>query len=948
MRTVGTTVFKQWVILLLTVWIPGGSLFAFDSDSADEYAFRLLDDYAVEVSVTGIEAVRFEPEFTVLYTEERILQVREQLTLPRYRVAAWRKPGAREVTKNQFEAATPYRLRADSAELSEDGAVRWSFPEHPDFELVAGLRPSEEVGEPQLWFRMTAKKQGYYSVGYTGAPELEPQDAEGVFQPLVWHERRFPEDSYLTLEYNCSIPGTLVSRGGTTYGVLADPGSLPFRVPTLRNNLFGVTVRNGEGRAQPMVFAPVLGGDGSELEPGDSVEFDLLLVVRPGGWNETVEYIARSILGFRDYRENTLNSLNETFENMIDYGMSEYSRFLIPHRGSSYATDMPGAVKNVSALDPFGVSLVVDDEAIFTERAKPIMEYLLSREKFLFSPLGEVGAQIATSNLRGPSATVSELAELYGLSRQRVPVFLHHVNELYGVDRVLNMEKITYGGTWQRDLALYRATGDETHLAEASRKANDYIRERIENPPSHFEEAIGTSVEAYAGHFWDDILPAWVELFELYEITGDPRHLDAAVHGARQHASIVWFYPRIPDKEIVVNEGGTAPLYRRGEPIAAPETSVPAWRVSEMGLIAEGIGTAGGAHRGLFLTTYAPYFLRLAQHSGDNFLREIARSAVVGRYSNFPGYHMNLAYSTAHEAPDFPLRAHGELTSTSMHYNHVWVHTRMILDYLVADAFDRTGGAVDFPSRFVEGYAFLYGRIYGDEPGHFYEDENVQLWMPRGILTTDDVQANYITATGNGNLYVVLKNQADREIEVTVDVNDDVVAGARGAEYPVRVWQDNQRAEDDRLLDGRVRVRISPRGVTAFAVDGLAGNPEVPRRLLADGEPLSEQSFGWADSPIGAIQGMYVGTPAGTILSFGEKTWVFGYLEGHFEDLTEMDHVTFHYRTDGGEWQEVTVPEYPWDFDAPMAGDSREFEFHISTQTPASKQDVSEELILRR
>lgn len=56
-------------------------------------------------------------------------------------------------------------------------------------------------------------------------------------------------------------------------------------------------------------------------------------------------------------------------------------------------------MKNVTALHPLSVALAVDEEEIFTDRVQPLLEYLMSREKFLFSNTGEVGSQTATSNM---------------------------------------------------------------------------------------------------------------------------------------------------------------------------------------------------------------------------------------------------------------------------------------------------------------------------------------------------------------------------------------------------------------------------------------------------------------------------------------------------------------------------------------------------------------------
>ncbi len=909
------------------------------ANATAEYQVKLAEGGAIDVSIQGSDPVRFEPEFKILFTDQQITQRRIRLDLPSHEVTAWQIRGQRTPVLNPFEVADVHKIRATGAE-ERDGVIHWNFPEHELFALEAEVRPSQTGKEPRIQFRFTARKDGFFSAGYAGAPERAPDEVDAVFQPLIWHDQRFPEESYLTLEYNCSIPGVLATADGLTYGVMADPDPLPFRMPTFRNNLFGVMVRNESAQAQPMVFAPVLGGQGSRMSNGQTKSFDLLLLVQPGGWLETFEYAAREIMGFHDYRENTLTSMNQTLDNMIEYGLGEYSRFIKQERGFSYATDMPGAVKNVTALHPHSVALAVDEEEIFTDRVQPLLEYLMSREKFLFSNSGQVGSQTATSNMLGPAFPVSELAEFHALTQANNPVFLHHVRELYDQDRVLNMTTVVEGGTWKRDISLYRATGEKTYLEEAIRKADVYIEERIKNPPSDFAEAATST-------FWDYILPRWPQLFELYEMTNEERFLDAAVHGAREYASIMWFYPRIPDEEIVVNKGGRAPLYRRGNPIRIPEETVPAWRVSEMGLIAEGLGTAGGGHRGIFLTTYAPYFLRIAQHSGDAFLRDIARSAMVGRYSNFPGYHMNMEYSTVYEQPDFPLRAHRELTSTSMHYNHIWVHLPMLIDYLVSDAFDRSNGAIDFPSRYVEGYAYLYGKAYGHRPGHFHSDQDVWLWMPRGVLEIENVQTNHVTATGNGNFYAALKNQSDREIEVQVRINPDVVSDAAARTYPVRVWKDNEEAPAGELKDGVIRVTLSPKGITALAVDGLAAGPRFRETILPTETAPWQQGFATTESSIGTLQGMYLGTLTGMVFKFGEKTWLYGYLAGDFEDLREMEEVTFHFGA-GEDWQEYTVSQFPWEFSAPLTGDETEIEIYISTRTPASKQELSERIRLRK
>ena len=107
---------------------------------------------------------------------------------------------------------------------------------------------------------MTPKSDGYYSVGFTGAPAISFASVEWVWQPLIWQGKRFPQDSYLTAEFQSPIPGILMGYSLRTVGVTAAAEQMPFRLPTRENSLFGGVLRNASGYAQPMVFAPIYGG----------------------------------------------------------------------------------------------------------------------------------------------------------------------------------------------------------------------------------------------------------------------------------------------------------------------------------------------------------------------------------------------------------------------------------------------------------------------------------------------------------------------------------------------------------------------------------------------------------------------------------------------------------------------------------------------------------------
>ncbi len=837
-----------------------------------------------------------------------------------------------------FRAGRVTTVRASGARLEGD-RITWSFPETDGVTLSAVLQVPADGGEPRLDLTAKIAREGWYSFGYVGAPQQNPAEIDELWQPLIYTEKRFPEASFLEASGRCPLPGTFVRHDGVTVGVISDPAELPFQpMPTLANSRFGVALRNQKGQAQPMLFAPILGGNGSRFEAGAEFTFSHRLVVGRRTIDETQEHLARSLFGFKDVRHNILGSLNATFERMIDFGLSEYARFNAELRGFSYDTDVPGSVKNVSALHPLSLALVTDNRRIFDQLARPLAEYFVSRERFLFTTDPAVRGQAVSARLGGLGAPLSDYAALYQLTRGRTPFFRDAAVSLFGKDRVLNLESHLRGDFWANGLALYHATGEARWLEHAKRDADAYLARRVDRPQTDFADPDSRGL-----FFWTSFSNQWMELLELFEATGDRRYLAAAHEGARNYTRYIWLAPRIPEGNVTVNQRGYAPNYRTGPKYPRnplPEESVPAWQVSEIGLTPESSGTSRG-HRGILLTSFAPWMLRIAALTDDAFLHDIGRSAVIGRYTSFPGYHLNTARTTSYQKPDFAERPKDQLNAmTSIHYNHIWPHIALLLDYLVSDAYAKSRGAVDFPSRYAEGYGYLQQKIYGDRPGKIFDADNLYLWMPRGVVTVSHPELNYIVARGENRVALALTNQSQDSLSSRVRLNPSLV-GLPGPGYTARVtlWLDGKKQSPRPLdADGSFDIPVSAGGITAVIIEGVTPQPGFQRQALGNTPPLPAE---------GSVCDLPFRGARAVAMRFGsdDLTTVYAYLP----DLDrEIVRCTMYARQEGAPEITLEDPAFPFDYTVPVQGDApMEFRFEVELKDGRIEKSPTGRLLFR-
>lgn len=907
------------------------------------------DQQAIEIR-SGNKTYRFSPQFTILYNAAdpgMALKPANIKQVP-YNVLTWKvtdpakadykaakiseatagdgfddkilraKQEAR--TANLFHAGELTDLHAERLVQQQD-TIRWIFPSHKLGRLEAYVITNINQ-YPQLYFRFTPLQAGWFSVGYTGAPSLPLVNAIAIWQPMIWQEKRFPDQPYLTPSYLSPLPVTMVYDGVNTIGVMGAPAEIPFDpLPVLANSGFGIALRNREGNAQSQLFAPLPGGYRSKMEAGQSFSFAAQFVVEPASITYAYERIATTLFGFGNYRKNDIASLNTALDNIADYSLSQYAWFIDSLKGCAYSTDVPGAVKNVSSLNPLELAIVMNNEEMFEKRAWPLMEFMLSREKFLFSLDSLQKIQNPSRRLKGPVAPLSELVSLYRIFGHSNSFYLDMATKEFKGSRFRNLDVKEKGENWINAMHLYKATNDRAYLQQAIAWADKYLQERVYQPSTGFTDPM-----AGGFFFWTSFANRWIDLLELFELTGNKHYLHAALMGARQFTMFTWMSPAIPDSMITVNKDGKAPVYwylksKGHKPMQYAEEQAPAWRLSETGLTPESSGTCTG-HRAIFMANYAPWMLRLGYHAKDTFLMNVAKAAIIGRYRSFPGYHINTARTTAYEKFDFPLHAHADQSVSSFHYNHILPMASMLLDYLVTDAFVRSNGEINFPAEFIEGYAYLQNKFYGSRKGNIYKEKDVQLWMPAGLLKVDDVELNYIAARKGNQLFLVFTNQSGQPVSTTAHINKRwaiIKAGAAVSQWSNGSWQ-----QQTALKDSSFQLSVPANGITTI---------RIQQAILQTG--FQDQLLRTPATKVADYATLTPGNAHALLFRLGNySNRLYIYLE---DDDTKYKKVSLVY-TDANE-KRITIGDtaYPYEFTVPLDSKQSKVTFKLSLQQTDGK-----------
>lgn len=828
-------------------------------------------------------------------------------------------------------------LSADTAELrartaSTSLTVRWS---------LAGTHP-------ELQWVVTSDIEQHVLVGYQAADPVARPDIEEVLCGAIQHARVVGGVEFIGA-WEMFTPTSLVQHSAAgrriTGGVYVPAEVIEFvheREYGPNSQPWGMTLRNEERRVQPSAVAPQA-GDSSLLAAGQSRGFAFGLYFGACELWEAYEELARQEYGLSRYREHVFGtSLTDAVHNMVDLiaiepQPSADGRFVPSFsgwwpRGKGWADlEWDGNVRTAVASIPLSayhlLATAETADHLYADRALPLIELHVSRRHVGSTPyIGTVVPEGAGGDRLG--GIVGDASTLVPISRQLrggAAGIIDLANKV-----IANPPVKSSRTPMNTPLAAYELTSDPSWLAEAHAVARLYVRRWLQTPYSE-----GGRAPDFA---WN-LVKGWVELMLIAEKTGDEELLSYAHAEVRRFVTLTQLRP-IPNTTVTVP---TAPVQLQERwteewesgPIFAdyplhdiePET-VPAWMVSTSGLTFEQLSTyhiappAGGF---VMNATWAGMLLTLADRVDDDVLRDVAHNLIVGRFGNYPGYYFRQSTARPLHA-DFPLTGpHG---LTSIYHHHAPAQLGLTLDYLFAEHETRSGGEVAFPWHYEVDFVYFRYRVFGHAPGTFYGHENVWPYLPRGLVTLDNPQVNWLGGVSEDALHVSLTNNSAREQRVRVTFEPTLTGVTKPIHEADVLDARKSRWQLREVKAGSIIIVVPAKGHAALVIRGV-GDHRQPWHRSVHAVDRSANSYAFETLPLGGD----AGTMRGILIPRPDGSAYDAYIQLDWQQPAALS-----YRIGGGASVVIDDGRYPNEWTIRVDDPTAPFTFRVNAGGAASAE----------
>ena len=781
--------------------------------------------------------------------------------------------------------------------------------------------------EPKATFNAAAKKSGAYSFSYFTGDEFKDGSFSRVTAPFLYLNKDVPDTALVLAEYTMFTPMISFTFGvgndAVTKGVAVDPSFVKQRVSYPGESDFGITFRSPTGNVRGQLIAPLFGDEDALLDAGESYTFAYRLLYNDSDWFDNFKHVAQDIYNSKDLRTNYYASLNDAIYNATDLMMDDMYGGWDEKDMAFYNMEAKMVTTQSNPVEMMQKYMLTDNQEILERRAIPSLAYILSRGGMHMKRVeGENSyTSMAPVPLSGTTGFApSSYVALYQMSQGRTPFLFNHALRM--MSTVTDMEGVA-------------AAKVSNEMAPDER----YIETIKNDADSYMEDLYSDDFVPNGGFVYSVTIPM-VNAFTLaYEATGEQKYLDAAKTAAAYLTTTLWttgYQNGYADTDYTVDPIETAERsvandtvdwyyhkdgvkWRIGNPYGVmsgaseaqnklKEETAPGWIPARVGLGTEHTITPANANA-IIMNMWAGTLVRLAKYTGEDYFLSTARNAMIGRFANYAGYYNDRLLlhdkqaEYPYEGPDYNL----------IYWHHIPVFLGLLEDFLINNIWYRSEGNIEFPSAINSGYAYFVSNQYGFAPGKFYDEEDMWLWLDRGIIQPDSVNVDYITAKKDGVLGLALVNEDDESLTTTITLGDKIPNSETFTETAILYDKDGNKSNVE-IVNGKFTVTIPARGIQSVVL-----HPEVAK-------PSFAKEYTVSDDFDGTVVQLAYGKAY--LLQFNDYNY-YAYIYTT-KMPTDTKAVEFKYSVNGKNYTK-TVDEYPFEMLVKVDSPTSDFKFTVTT-----------------
>lgn len=745
-------------------------------------------------------------------------------------------------TDNFFRTGVPvWFIPSDFNKVSAN-QIELTFT-NTEADLKVTFKLDSLADDPKVTLNADFHQAGAYSFMLYSGDGVEYEDFETVTAPLLYVKKAVPAsanmipESYLftpmaTLHFTESqsrVPGKQL-----TSGVVMDPTSVPQGFTYPDTSHFGLVLRDQNGKVRPQFTAPMFGTAHSLFESGDNYEVSYRIVNHLNSWYDTLTYVSEKMYNYKDLRTNYFHSVNEAIFNATDLMMDDDYGGWDPVNMAHYNMEERHLTTSANAMTAVQRYLLTENEEILDERVVPTLAFMLSRLNFHFKITDSAGGGNYIANLPSPiggpvaNYSASVYGGLYEMTQGRMPFLM---------DRAIQSAKESGNLAGVTDqAALHKYTGDAAYLTKVKTLADQYLA-NYPNSPSN------RGTRFLSGFIYGDYIPMVTTFLAAYDATGEQKYLDAAEESGQLLATSLWttgYHNDYATTDYTVNpvetaerplvadrftfwwhgdqqwrlgniDGEAKPPQESGPPLQ--EETAPGWLIAKAGMGTEHPRTPGHGNI-IYMNNWAGMLIKLSEYTGDPYFETMARNAMIGRFGNYAGYYQDRPIFHQMKA-DYPYVGPDY---TSIYWHHLPVFISMLEDFLINSVWSKSEKNISFPSIYQSGYAYFASNQFGHAPGQFYNEDNMWLWLDRGIIEPDTVEIDYITARKDGILGLALMNEGNAAITSTISLGDKVEGGASYSGTGT-VYEADGTTSQISVVDGQFTINIPSKGIRSVVLN---------------------------------------------------------------------------------------------------------------------------------